>query len=256
MSYRDYEPVDLARAGFKVHQLEGFEKDNIENAFAGFVLEVLARINDGKEATVYLCRAGASTADFQLAAAKIFKPRNFRHFNTDRNYRNFGKMRDRRKAKHMRGKSASGQIAFHRQWVQSEWDQLQRLHEIGIRVPRPIARYDDGVLMEYIGDQDGPARRLVDCRLDAAELDHVGEQLYADVGRMLEHGIVHGDLSPYNILFDGEDIVIIDVPQAMDMRDVPDAYAMMSRDLSNLERWFEKHGRVVPFMELLRSARY
>ena len=56
MKHRDYEPVDLQRAGFKVHQLEGFEKDNIENAFTGYVLGVLGKINDGKEASVYLCR--------------------------------------------------------------------------------------------------------------------------------------------------------------------------------------------------------
>jgi RIO kinase 1 len=253
MSYRDYEPVDLARAGFKIHQLQGFEKDNIENAFAGYVLEVLGKINDGKEATVYLCRAGDSAAQFHFAAAKIFKPRNFRHFNTDKNYRNFGKMRDKRAARHMRGKSQGGQIAFHRQWVQSEWRVLNQLHDLGIRVPEPISQYDDGVLMEYIGTAEGAAPRLINCKLKDEELRRTADKLYDDIETMLNNNIVHGDLSPYNVLHDGKEPVIIDVPQAMNLFEVPDAYSMMHRDLSNLERYFEKQKLQVPFLDLLRN---
>lgn len=253
MTYRDYEPVDLARAGFKIHQLEGFEKDNIENAFAGFVLEVIGKINDGKEATVYLCRAGEG-ADFEWAAAKIFKPKNFRHFNTDKSYRNFGKMRDRRQAKHMRGKSERGQLGFHKHWVKSEWQMLTRLQRLGVRVPRPISQYDDGVLMEFIGTAaEGAAPRLINSHLSAEELALTADQLYRDIETMLRDGIVHGDLSPYNVLHDGHGPVIIDVPQATDVSATPEAYAMMQRDLSNLERYFEKQNMEVNFMELLRN---
>ena len=256
MSYRDYEPVDLARAGFKIHQLEGFEKDNIENAFAGFVLEVIGKINDGKEATVYLCRAGEASAGFELAAAKIFKPRNFRHFNTDKGYRNFKKMRNRRNAAHLSGKSERGQLAFHRTWVASEWRVLNDLHDIGVRVPRPISQYDDGVLMEFIGTAEGAAPRLVNCKLSRDEAIATGERLYQQVELMLQHRIVHGDLSAYNVLYDGKEPVIIDVPQAMDMDEVPDAYSMMQRDLSNLERYFERNKVDIPFQSLLASVRF
>ncbi len=252
MSYRDYEPVDLQRAGFKIHQLEGFEKDNIENAFAGYVLKVLGKINDGKEATVYLCRTGGDS-EFTYAAAKIFKSRTFRHFDTDRNYRNFGKMRDRRMAKHMRGRGGKGDTAFHRQWVKSEWKTLKTLYELGVRVPMPIAEYDDGVLMEFIGTIEGAAPRLIDCHLDEHELKETADRLYSDIEIMLVNDIVHGDLSPYNVLHDGKGPVIIDVPQAMDLRTTPDAYSMMQRDLSNLERYFARQKLEVRFLDLMRS---
>ena len=253
MTYRDYEPVDLQRAGFKIHQLQGFEKDNIENAFAGFVLRVIGKINDGKEATVYLCRMEQGSA-LTWAAAKIFKSRTFRHFNTDRNYRNFGKMRDRRAAKLMRGRSNKGDEAFHKQWVKSEWRMLNRLHELGVRVPIPIAEYTDGVLMEFIGTIDGAAPRLVNCRLEESELQEVAARLFDDVETMLYNDIVHGDLSAYNILYDGADPVIIDVPQAMDLKTTPEAIDMLQRDLSNLDTFFERKKVQTRFVDLLRQV--
>ena len=252
MTYRDYEPVDLQRAGFKLHQLQGFEKDNIENAFAGLVLKVLGMINDGKEATVYLCEMEGD-AEFTLAAAKIFKSRTFRNFNNDRTYRNFGKMRDRRMAKMMRGHSSKGDRAFHRQWVKSEWDTLCKLHRLGVRVPKPISDYDDGVLMEYIGTIDGAAPRLIHCRLDEADARRVADHLHADVQTMLEHDIVHGDLSPYNVLYASGEPVIIDVPQAMDLRTTPEAYSAITRDLNNLDRFFAKLKIEASFVDLLRD---
>ena len=148
MSYKDYEPVDLARAGFKIHQLEALEKDNIENAFAGYVAEALGQINDGKEATVYLCRGGEIT-DGGYLAAKMFKARVFRSFNTDRNYRNFSKHRDKRMAKAMARRSKKGEAAFHKHWIASEWRYLNLLFDAGVRVPKPYAQSNDGVLMEY-----------------------------------------------------------------------------------------------------------
>jgi RIO kinase 1 len=251
MSYRDYEPVDLARVGlFSIHQLESLEKDNIENAFAGYVTEVLGKINDGKEASVYLCSGGDDARD-QLFAAKVFKARHFRNFNSDRSYRNFSKMRDKRMAKSMRGKSSKGEKAFHQHWVNSEWRMLNLLHDAGVRVPEPYAEFPDGVLMEFIGDTKGPAPRLINCKFSTVDLEDIGTKLIRDISLMLEIGIVHGDLSPYNILFNGDEPVIIDVPQAMDLRTTPDGFSIMHRDLMNLDRYFRKLGVTMPFLELL-----
>jgi RIO kinase 1 len=250
MSYKDYEPVDLARAGFQIHQLEALEKDNIENAFAGYVAEVIGPINDGKEATVYLCRGGEAT-DRPYLAAKMFKARVFRSFNTDRNYRNFGKHRDKRMAKAMSRKSKKGEVAFHKHWIDSEWRYLNLLFAAGVCVPKPYALSADGVLMEFIGDDNGPAPRLINTRLSPAEAEDCGRAVYRDVDRMLDLEVVHGDLSPYNILYDGRRPVIIDVPQAMEMHTTPDAFSMMLRDLTNLEHYFDKQGAPVPFVELL-----
>ncbi len=249
MSYRHYEPVDLARAGFKIHQHQGLEKDNIENAFAGYVDEALGKINDGKEATVYLCRGGESTDNAYLAA-KVFKARVFRNFNTDRSYRNLGKHRDRRLAKAMKKGSSKGERAFHKEWIASEWRYLNALFDAGVRVPRPYARSEDGVLMEFIGDADGPAPRLVNCQLEGEALKACADRLYADVEIMMSMHIVHGDLSPYNILYNGEP-VIIDVPQAMELDFASNAFSMAQRDLSNLDVYFEKRGVETGFVELL-----
>ena len=250
MSYRDYEPVDLARTGFKIHQLESLEKDNIENVFAGYVEEVLGKINDGKEATVYLCRAEKSKK-YQFAAAKVFKARHFRKCDNDRNYRNFSKVRDRRMAKAMRGRSRKGELAFHHQWVASEWHTLKLLHKAGVRVPEPYSEFPDGVLMEYIGDEEGPAPMLINCNLSTEEAQRTGEAVLRYIRTMLENDIVHGDLSPYNILHNGVEPVIIDVPQAMDLRVTPDAYSIMRRDLTNLDKYFRKQKVTLSFLDLL-----
>ncbi len=254
MSYRDYDPVDLANVNFKIHQLEGLEKDNIENAFVGHISQVLGRINDGKEATVYLCQ-GAVGGEHRLLAAKIFKARQFRHFNTDRNYRNFGKMRDRRMAKAMRGGSKKGEQAFHKQWVQSEWRMLNRLYDAGVSVPEPVAWFADGVLMTFIGDESqGPAPRLVNCSLDERDVKQVADQLTRDITKMLSIGVVHGDLSAYNILVHDGRAVIIDVPQAMDLATTPTAFGMMQRDLGHLETFFERQGLITDFVSLLKGV--
>ena len=250
MSPRTYEPVDLARANFKIHQLASLEKDHIENAFAGHVTAAIGRINDGKEATVYLCTGAAD----ELLAAKVFKARHFRHFNTDHRYRNLDRQRDRRMAKAMKQRTRRGDEAFHRHWIDSEWQMLNRLYKGGVRVPTPIARSADGVLMSFIGGRQGAAPRLVDAALSPGQLQRCGELLRDDIRRMLSMDIVHGDLSAYNILWHREVPVIIDVPQAMQMSALPDAFSIMQRDLLNLERFFERGGAPLRMLELLYEA--
>ena len=256
MPYKDHEPIDLAAANFVVGQLEGFEKDNITNAFAGFVDEVLGKINDGKEATVYLCRADADaiasgTVDQPYLAAKMYRARKFRNFENDRSYRNFDKMRDKRLARAMRGKTRKGQRAFHGQWIESEWQSLTRLWELGVRVPRPYLHYADGILMGYIGTDAGPAPRLINCRLDDSTAGILLAAILDDLKLMIEGNLVHGDFSAYNILFDGERHTIIDVPQAVDTRVSPDAYNLFQRDLINLEKYFSRYHLTVPVDELM-----
>lgn len=255
MSQRDYDPLDLARAGFQIHQLEGFEKDNIENAFTGYIDHVIAGINDGKEASVYLCQ-GCEDTGHELLAAKIFKPRQFRAFKTNKNYRNTSKMRNKRDARHLDKGSSKAQLAIHRDWVKSEWRLLRQLFELGIAVPEPIACSDDGVLMEFIGSEAGAAPRLVNAGLSTDQWQAAADSLKQDINLMLEHRIVHGDLSAYNVLYDDGRLVIIDVPQAMDLHESFDAYTTMQRDLSNLETFFERQGIQAGFPDLLARLRF
>ena len=239
MSYKDYEPEDLARADFKFHLLEGHEKNNIEIMFSGYVSEVVGRINDGKEATVYLCKADPWVG-VEYLAAKIYRARVFRAFNTDRTYRNLRKFKDRRMARHMSGSGEDGNRAFHYHWVESEWKHLNTLFDAGVAVPKPYLNSADGILMDYFGDAEVPAHRLVHCQLDPDEWSRLLENLLEDVQLMLDENLVHGDLSAYNILYHAGEYRIIDVPQAIDTRIEPDGRMLLERDLNNLAKFFRK----------------
>lgn len=257
MSGKDYEPFDLANNPYQIHQLAALEQDNVTNAFGGYVDEVLGKINDGKEATVYLCRASADlvaegTIEAPYLAAKMYRPKRFRNFDNDASYRNFGKMRDRRMAKAMRGKSKQGKKAFHNHWIDSEYRQLIAMHEAGIRVPRVYLQAADGILMDYVGTGHGPAPRLVNCRLESEEAERLLAGIMEDVERMIDHDIVHGDLSAYNILYDGNVHTVIDVPQAVDARTTPEAYTLFQRDLENVGKYFARYGLEVPVDEMMR----
>lgn len=241
MSFDDQDPADLARAGFKRHLLAENEKRTVEASFAGYIDEVLEKINDGKEATVYLCRAVESLGTPYLAA-KIYRARVFRAFDTDLQYRNLGKMRDRRMAKAMRGRSRAGARTFHYRWIDSEWRVMCQLLEAGVAVPKPYQHCADGILMEYFEVDGHPAPRLNDVRLPPTRARDLFDQLIEEVARMLECDLVHGDLSAYNILYSGEEYRIIDLPQAVDLRTMPDAHQMLERDITNLCKYFQRQG--------------
>lgn len=236
---QDHFIPDLVSANFVRGQLAEAEQRAIKAEFAGFVSEVLYRINDGKEATVWLCRGPGP--DARLCAAKMYRARKFRAFRNDAEYASERPTRDRRMAKAMRQRTRKGARESHIRWVTQEWDMLVRLHAAGIAVPEPMARSDAGVLMAFIGDADGAAPRLADTRLPAATAAAVWTQTCSDIARMLRCGVVHGDLSAYNLLLFRGQIVFIDLPQAISTS-ASDAYAHFARDLRNLARWFERAG--------------
>jgi RIO kinase 1 len=255
MSFKNYEPIDLSRSAFYRHELQGFEIDNILNVFAGFVARVIGRINDGKEATVYLCEPVSDNADIQhpYLAAKMYRANKFRHFENDKSYRNLGKVKDKRMAKAMRNKSHRGQSEFRKHWIESEWDYLSLLFDAGVKCPKPYHWYDDGILMSCNITPEGPSPRLVDCKLERETASQVLDAILVDVETMVDHNMVHGDLSAYNILFDGTDHCIIDVPQAVDIRLVPDAYNLLQRDLINLGKYFKRYELEIPVDDWMRK---
>ncbi len=253
MSFKDYEPIDLSKSEFYIHELEGYEIDNVLNVFAGYVQRIIGRINDGKEATVYLCESDTSNSEIKhpYLAAKMYKANKFRHFETDHGYRNFAKFKDKRLAKSMRGKSNRGQKAFRNHWINTEWNYLNILYDAGVKIPKPYSHYDDGILMSCFVDDARVAPRLVDVKLSQPDVEPLLEAILDDVDTMISENIVHGDFSAYNILYNGSEHCIIDIPQAVDIRVTPDAYNLLQRDLINLGKYFARYNVEIPVNDLM-----
>lgn len=233
------------RAGIVRGQLVELEQSTILAQFSGFITDVVAKINDGKEATVYLC----NTASGEHLAAKMYRARRFRAFRNDRQYsaplRHRG--RDKRMDKAMQKATDKGREFGQWQWVEREWLTLEALHAAGASVPRPVARCEAGILMEFIGDDQGAAPRLHDVlahRRGTISTDLLASwwnALLDDVVLMLRADMVHGDLSAYNVLVQDEQPRVIDVPQAADAR-ADAAFDLLQRDLLNLSRPFQQAG--------------
>ncbi|MEI6226698.1 MAG: RIO1 family regulatory kinase/ATPase [Deltaproteobacteria bacterium] len=199
----------------------------------GVIDEIVARLKGGKEADVWLVRAGGQTV-----AAKVYKARQARSFKNDAAYKEGRKVRNTRTQRAMDRGSRFGQAAAEDAWKEKESDALFRLHAAGVRVPRPVLFHEGVLLMEVVLDAHGhPAPRLVDAHI-------VREQaagIYADVRRqavgMLSCGLIHGDLSPYNVLLGIQGPVVIDLPQVVDAAHNSQAEKFFLRDLEGIHRF-------------------
>jgi RIO kinase 1 len=205
----------------------------------GLLDEVLGIVKSGKEATVYVCAAAAGG----LVAAKVYRSRQVRQFANAAAYGE-GRMRGvaRRDALAMTKKSRAGQEMAFGRWVAAEYETLTALHMAGVCVPRPIARSDSVIIMEYVGDDDEPAPPLASVRLEREEARRVFDDILKNIELMLAHDRIHGDLSAYNILYHDGAIRIIDFPQAVDARFNSNALTMLERDVANICGHFERYG--------------
>ena len=222
----------------------------IEQEFSSCIAEVTGMINDGKEATVYLCRARPEKTNVDFLAAKMYRARKFRAFSNDATYVNTEKMRDRRMAKAMRQHTRHGRHQAHLQWIDREWQMLETLHAAGASVPKPYMHCSVGILMEYLGRNGERAPALAELRLSAEEAGRVFPKVVRDIEILLDCGIVHGDLSAYNILYLDETPRLIDLPQAMRIDDAPDPWALFHRDITNVCEYFHKRGVEVDALDL------
>lgn len=234
--------IDLMSGGFTRGMLAELEQKMVLDAFSKYVRSVEYRINDGKEATVYLCRATEGVLDVPYVAAKVYRDRRFRGFANNAQYTDTSRIGDRRLAKAVRKGTRVGRKASQRMWVEREWDALGLLWEAGASVPRPYDHGPDAVLMEFIGSEEGPAPMLAQVRLTPPEAESAYARLKGDLAIMLECGLVHGDLSAFNILYDRGRPRIIDLPQAVQVDDVVDGWSLFHRDLVNLAGYFERQG--------------
>lgn len=212
----------------------------------GVISEVLSQLQSGKEATVYLVRAGG-----EVRCAKVYKEAAKRSFRQASTYREGRGTRNTRDARAMARRSKFGQKVTEESWRNAEVDALYKLAEAGVRVPKPYGVFDGVLLMELITDDQGEvASRLCDLVFTEDEALEVHAELIGEVVRMLCAGLVHGDLSEYNILMDAWGPVIIDLPQAVDAAGNPHARDMLFRDVNNLRNFFAE------FAPLLRNTRY
>jgi RIO kinase 1 len=212
----------------------------------GLVDEVIRQLMSGKEAMVYVVRCGE-----EIRCAKVYKEANKRNFRQSADYTEGRKVKNSRRARAMEKGTRYGRKAQEEAWQNAEVDALYRLAAAGVRVPKPYNFHEGVLLMELVTDSEGNAApRLNDVALTAELSREYHRILIAQVVRMLCAGIVHGDLSEYNVLVDSTGPVIIDLPQAIDAAANNQARKMLLRDVENLAAYF---GRFAP--ELL-TTRY
>lgn len=210
----------------------------------GLVDEVLRRLMSGKEADVYVVRCGSETR-----CAKVYKEMEKRSFKQAVKYQEGRKVRNSRRARAMEKGSRFGRHQQEETWQNAEVDALMRLSDAGVRVPHTYGFLDGVLLMELITDDEGQvAPRLGDVSMSAEQAleDHAVVMQY--VVRMLSAGLVHGDLSEFNVLVDEYGPVIIDLPQAVDAAANNNAQEMLARDVNNMTTYY---GQYAP--ELLGS---
>ncbi len=142
-------------------------------------------------------------------------------------------------------KTAYGRKALQAQWIGSEWRMLERLWQLGVPVPYPVARTDDGLLMQYLGDRETAAPRLADARVPRPALAGLFEQARAAILAIARAGVVHADLSAYNVLLWDRQLWVIDLPQAVPYLENLEATEFLHRDCRNLCAWFRRKGLTV-----------
>ncbi len=209
----------------------------------GWITEVIRPVKSGKEATVYLCRAGDRTGE-ELVAAKVYRSLHQRGFKNDSVYWEGGmRAMSRRTKAAIARRSDFGRDVVFSVWISREKETLEALHRAGANVPRPITQLSSAFLMAWIGDEEEAAPQLRQVRFDdPARAIRIFDFLVGQVELWLAHDIVHADLSEYNVLFWRGRPVVIDFPQAIDPRFNRNAYSLLQRDLANLARHFERFG--------------
>jgi len=210
----------------------------------GLVDAVVRQLMSGKEAMVYVVRCGED-----IRCAKVYKEANKRGFRQAANYTEGRKMKSSRRARAMEKGTRYGRKAQEDAWQSAEVDALYRLAAAGVRVPQPYHFHAGVLLMELVTDSHGEAApRLNDLVLTAEQSRDYHRILITQVVRMLCAGLVHGDLSEYNVLVGSAGPVIIDLPQAINAAGNNSAFSMLERDINNLATYF---GRFSP--ELLTT---
>ena len=210
----------------------------------GVIDEVIRPLKSGKEATVYLVRSGGETR-----CAKVYRDMTQRSFQKRAQYQEGRKVRGSRQARAMSKSTRFGRKEQEAAWKNAEVDALYQLSSAGVRVPKPFGYFNDTLIMELVTDAGGdPAPRLGDLELSPETARDYHKFLVQQIVRMLSVGLIHGDLSEFNVLVGPEGPVIIDLPQVVNAAGNNGALAMLERDVNNIRGTL---GRFAP--ELLET---
>ncbi|MCU0868754.1 MAG: serine protein kinase RIO [Burkholderiales bacterium] len=205
----------------------------------GLIDAVVRQLKSGKEATVWVVRCGDA-----VRCAKVYKAAEARSFRQAVDYTENRRVRNSRQARAMAKGTRYGRAATEAAWQSAEVDALRRLAAAGVRVPQPFQFVDGVLLMELVVDADGSAApRVADVEFSPDEARVAHAALLREVVRMLLAGVIHGDLSEFNVLMAADGPVIIDLPQAVDAAGNNHAQRMLLRDVDNLNTFF---GRFAP----------
>lgn len=216
-----------------------------------FLTDILAVVKGGKEANVYRC-VGGPAAHADLVAAKVYRPRSLRNLRNDKLYREGRevltgdgksvKKTDHRIMRALNKKTAFGQEVAHTSWLMHEFKTLERLYEAGASVPRPISVDGNAILMQYFGDYNVAAPTLHEIRLDPAAARRLLDEVMYNLELMLQNDLIHGDLSPYNILYWEGDMTIIDFPQVTNAKGNSSARSILNRDVRRVCEYVQLQG--------------
>jgi RIO kinase 1 len=244
------------RPSYKSSHHDHGEMQWIIDAVSGFyadklIDDVLRAVKGGKEASVYVCRAHASTG-VPFMAAKIYRPRMFRSLKNDALYREgrqiIGeegksiKARDQRAQRAVKNMTRFGQELRIGSWIGHEYETLRQLHAAGADIPKPYAQSGTAIVMAYLGDENAAAPTLNNVALEANEARRLFERVMHNVELMLAHHCVHADLSAYNLLYWDGEITLIDFPQAVDPRVNRHAASLLARDVERTCQYFARFG--------------
>jgi RIO kinase 1 len=215
------------------------------------ISDVLSIVKGGKEASVYCC-AAHSTMNTEFLAAKVYRPRKFRGLTKDMIYRegrdiltSDGHIIHENKDRIIRAigkKTAFGQQVSHTSWLMHEYQALEKLYNAGANVPKPYLAGSNAILMSFIGDGTIAAPMLNTVRLDKEEAKGHFQTVLQNVELMLQHNLIHADLSAYNILYHEGEITIIDLPQVVDSIQNRNAPAILARDIQRVCDYFITQG--------------
>ena len=204
----------------------------------------LGILKTGKEADVFLVRRGVPGTDRScLLAAKRYRSSDHRMFHRDSGYLEGRRTRDLRVNRAVASRSTFGRQAIAGQWAAAEFTALARLCAAGVPVPYPVQILGTELLLEFIGSADGTAApRLAETRPGPAELAGLWDQMVQALVALARDGLAHGDLSAFNVLVHDGRLVMIDLPQVVDVIANPRGAWFLTRDAENIGRWFGHHG--------------